>query len=111
MEKLTYPGIRIPVTAGEALAKERLVGADGSYPSAGGVVLGATEIAAASGDSTGLVINGIVKVTSAAAVTVGAQVKTDAAGKVLPQGGSGVIVGTAIDAASDADESIRIKLI
>ena len=68
------------------------------------------EAAAAAGDAVGVAIAGIVVVTSGAAIAIGDQVAPDAAGKARTAASGDSMCGTALQAASGADESISILL-
>lgn len=55
--------------------------------------------------------NTIVPVTSGAAIAVNDPLKSDANGKAIPQGGTGVILGYARSAAAGADVDVECELI
>ena len=53
----------------------------------------------------------IARVVAGAAVAVGAAVKSDASGRAIAQGGTGVILGYALQAAAQAGDVIDVDLI
>ena len=111
-DALETPILRRTVKAGAALAAQRFVEADGTYPAAGGAALGVTYTAAADDDYVSVTLLGIVPVeTTAAAVAVGAAVMVDAAGKVQTRTGTNTIVGRALEAAPAAGGTILVHLI
>ncbi len=69
----------------------------------------------AAGKAASVQVDGVVLVKSGAAVAVGDDLKSDAAGKAIPSTGEAAgtqvyIVGTALDAAAGADELIRMHM-
>lgn len=96
--------------AGAALAANRFVTVAGVYPAAGAVALGVTDVDAAVGDAMPVKVLGTSKIVSAAAFAEGADLKTDASGKALAQGGAGVILATALQAATAADQVVEVLL-
>lgn len=96
------------ITAAAVIANARFVDHAGNPCAAGEKSLGVSHAqgAAAIGDNCPLA-KGIVVVESGAAVTVGADVESDATGRAIPLD-SGVSNGTALDAASGAGEFIRV---
>lgn len=74
-------------------------------------VIGVAGWDAASGELVPIISEGVVTVTSGAAITAGLPVMTDAAGKVITAtGASARVVGVAMTAASGADVDAEIKL-
>ena len=73
-----------------------------------GVSLGSS--AGASGDPVAVAIGGMVEVVTGAAIAIGDQVTPDAAGKARTAAGGQAMCGTALEAASGADETITILL-
>lgn len=53
----------------------------------------------------------VARVVAGAAVTVGAAVKSDATGRAIAQGGTGVILGYALTAAAAAGDVIEVDLL
>ena len=104
---------RITLVAGEAITAGRIVALDGTHTINKGV--GVAERAADTGEAIPVIVQGICHVTSGAAVLAGALVTADADGKAVTAvpnttaAGTNVdIVGVAIDAATDANQTIRI---
>jgi heptaprenylglyceryl phosphate synthase len=100
----------ITIVASASITAYCLVDATGAHNAAAeavGVALYDTD----SGSAISVGVAPIEVVLSGNVCTAGGGVKTDAAGKVVNQGGSGIIVGYAIDAATGANQYIRILLI
>lgn len=62
------------------------------------------------GEQAPVVVSGIALVKTGAAITVGAKVESDSTGRAIPLG-LGSSNGYALDAASGADELIRVLLV
>lgn len=111
----SIPILRLTRTAGATLAASRFIEADGTYPAAGGHALGVTETAATSGDLIAVMTLGLAVVEAAGAITEGALVQTDAAGKaathVASGPGAGKALGRAMTSAAAADDRIQVHLI
>jgi len=100
----------IKAAADLSTSKNLLIGFDGKLCVADAKPLG---VLAANTDFDELApvhTNGIVLVKSGAAFAVGDHLKCDSAGKVIKWATSGAYVGYALDAASGADELIRVLL-
>ena len=72
--------------------------------------MGVLENAPESGYAAEVLVNGIARVYAGAAVTKGYQVAADATGRAVRATTGEYILGTAIEAASDAGEMITILL-
>lgn len=73
------------------------------------VGVAATDIA--SGARGAFYAEGVVPVEAGGAVTAGDPIKSDASGKAVPQGGSGIILGYAWDdAANGADVPVKLNV-
>lgn len=128
------PGDNLPVYAtGADIAAGRFVTISGknskgayigAHTGAGLAASGVAETDALAGKTdwrggTNLTRRGsVARVITGAAISIGAAVKADAAGKAIPQGGSGVILGyfiglnlTAGGAATAADQVAEIDLV
>lgn len=67
---------------------------------------------AASGEAVPLIRNGaIVPMTSGAAVTANDPIKTDAQGRAISQGGTGIILGIALETVGAADTDVAVALL
>lgn len=81
-------------------------------PSAGGQVGGVASYDCAVGSKVAIIRGAgtVVPVTSGAAVAVGDELKVDAQGRVIPQGGTGNKVGKAHSAAGAAGTDVEVEL-
>lgn len=105
--KTHMPLLVMSITAASAMAQRRFVGLDGDLCGAGEKALGVTEYAVDSGDQASVNANGVILIEAAAAVAVGAEVESDAAGKAVTLS-AGVSNGYALDAATADGDVIRI---
>ena len=109
---LETPILRRTIAAGAALAAQRFVKADGTYPAAGGHALGVTYTEAADGERVAVTTLGIVPVeTTAAAVAIDTRLKVDATGKVLAHSGADTVVGVALEAVPAAGGTILVHIV
>lgn len=97
------------VLAAAALTAHRFVTSGGAVPAAGVYCPGVTNDNFDAGEQAGLVTHGIKIVESGAAVTLDAEVQTDASGRAIDKA-AGIGLGRALDAATAAGEFIRVKL-
>lgn len=97
----------LTVQATAALPRLRFVSFTGGVPAAGARTLGVAAVNADNGEQTPVNAQGELLVESGAAITVGAEVETDASGRAIPKT-TGVGCGVARDAAAGAGEFIRI---
>lgn len=113
------PSPTVTMQAGAALTNARYLALAVSsgkviLPSAGanvlGIAIGETDEAVAIGDDVDIQIKDIGKWTAGAAVTVGAELATDAAGKAVPAASGAFIVGTALTAASAAGALVQVQI-
>jgi hypothetical protein len=81
--------LTLTVIATAALAANRFVEQDGTYPTAGGKAYGVTRVDAAIGDPTPIDVIGTTIVMCGAAVAKDDDLMVDATGKVVPLTGSG----------------------
>lgn len=77
---------------------------------AGEKALGFLQNKPVAGEAATVMIHGLTKAVSGAAVTAGSPVEIDAAGKVIDED-SGVVVGIARTGSSGADEIISVYLV
>ena len=109
--KTEQPILITSITAAADLSasKNLLIGFDGDICGAAAKCLGVLNANTNSGEEAPVTAKGIALIYSGEAVAVGADLESDAAGKVVNYT-AGVIVGYALDAASGADELIRVLL-
>lgn len=84
-----------------------------ALPGAGAPIAGVLGNKPNTGEAATIVHNGIVRMEAGAAITLsggGTAVKVDAQGRAVPQSTSGVCVGWALTAASDAGEIVAVLL-
>ncbi len=99
----------ITIEAGEALTAKRIVDSVGKHTAAKealGVCLHDTD----SGSIASIGRAPIEVVEAGGTCTLQGPLKTDANGRVVDQGGSGIIVGYAMQAASDAGTFIQVNM-
>lgn len=108
--KTHAPGHRYTIAAAAAISKHILVGMTGAVCGADAKPLGVSEVDVASGEQMSVITSGVVLCTTGAAVSAGAKLESDSAGKVVTWATSGEVVGWALDAASGANEVIRVRL-
>ncbi|MCG8463413.1 MAG: hypothetical protein MI750_01010 [Xanthomonadales bacterium] len=111
---MTYPtrtpiltrGIGLTATIADHIA----IGYDGALPTAGGQIAGVCEFGGDSGDYVSVTSLGLDHAVSGAAIpSVGLDLKVDAAGKFIPQGGAGTVVARSLSTASAADQPVAIE--
>lgn len=108
MQKISI--LTLAVLAGAALAAERFVEADGTYPSAGGAVFGVTNTEAASGERVSVDVIGTTIVVAGDDFAVDALLQVDAAGKVVPLT-TGVAVAKAMQASTADGDRVEVLLL
>jgi len=99
----------LTVLAAAAISAYRFVTAAGAVPAAGAWCPGVSATSAAAGEAVGVVFAGIKLVEAGAAVSAGAAVQTDNAGRAITLD-AGIGLGRALDAATAAGQFIRVKL-
>lgn len=99
------------VTASATLATARFVTGAGALAGAGAGARGVTRTPGVSGDLVPIDVIGTALVESGAAVTANGPVKSDATGRAIDQGGTGVITGYALSAASAAGQMVEVLLV
>lgn len=102
--------LTLAVVAGAALAAERFVEADGTYPTAGGAVFGVANTAGASGDRVPVDVIGTTIVTAGDDFPVDTILQVDANGKVVPQT-TGVAVAKALQASGADGDRVEVLLL
>lgn len=96
----------VTIIATEAISKNAMVTVDGKHTAAAhavGVALFDTD----SGDPISVSVGPIQAVKAGAALSAGAELETDASGRVVTLS-SGKLVGVALDAAAAANDIIRV---
>lgn len=96
------------VVATDVIIQQRFVGFDGRSCAAGKAVLGVTETGGDADDAVGVNVLGIIAVEAGAAFEVGAALQSDAEGRAIAKTGSNAVAGTALDAATQAGDVVRI---
>ena len=76
---------------------------------AGARALGVSQRDKANGEPIGVIMEGVVPVTSGAAVTPGQEVESDANGKAIPLN-TGKAIGLALSHATATDQTLAVKL-
>lgn len=111
-ERTCYPEPTIPIIASATIAKNLFVTAGGGLPaSSGDPVVGVNSgYDAVSGDQMEVSIGRVVLAVSGAAITQGVQLQANTAGKAITLA-SGKACGIAMDAATGADEIIKVRII
>ncbi len=108
--KTEQPILITSILAPVNLSQNLFVGFDGNLPSADSKTLGVVNANTNSGNYAPVMVQGIALVKSSAAISQGSPVTTDASGKVKTVSTTEKINGYALDAATDADQLIRILL-
>lgn len=100
------------IEATEDVTKNLIIAVDGSLCDASEVPLGIINADTDSGEECPVVVGGIALVYSGAAVTIGDMLTSDSASKAITYATvDQVNIGKALDAATAADELIRVKLL
>ena len=104
------PIFSLSLVASAALLANRFATIGGAYPAAGAAAFGVTDTDAAPGADVAVDIIGTSKITAAAAFAAGADLKTDATGRALAQGGAGTILATSLEAATAEGQVVEVLL-
>ncbi|CTR35472.1 DUF2190 family protein [Escherichia coli] len=96
------------VVAVDIILQQHFVGFDGKVCAAGKAVLGVAETDANAEDAVGVNVLGIIAVEAGAAIEAGASVQSDAEGCAIAKTGSNAVAGIALDAATQAGDTVRI---
>lgn len=107
--KTEQPTLITSVKAAADTSPFYFIGFDGAVLSSAVKALGVSHADTPAGEQLPVTVSGIALVLSGAAVSVGDQVESDANGKAVPLD-AGVSNGYALDAATGADEVIRVLL-
>jgi len=99
----------VTIVATEAITAKRLVTTQGAHTAAKAAV-GVALFATDSGDNISVGCGPIEVVQAGGQISADGPVKSDADGKAVATGGSGITVGYALDAASADGDYIRILL-
>ena len=108
--KTKKPVLTETVKAAGAIIKNRFVAYSGKQAAAAEAVLGVAVYDAAAGDAVAVETLGTLLVESGGVLVAGDAVAADAQGCAIKQAGEAVVVGRAMDAATAANEIIRIKM-
>lgn len=139
MAKLANPLGSVSVLAAVNINKHLFVGFDGSICAANAKAVGVSEVNTNAGEMAGIIISGVALIKTGGAVSAGAALVSDSSGRAaaataltftIPSGSTNVtsssaqpaltkagsvlpqvINGYAMDAASGADEIIRVLLV
>ncbi|HCL5251803.1 TPA: DUF2190 family protein [Salmonella enterica] len=96
------------IVAADIILQQRLVGFDSKLCAAGKAVLGVAETDADTGDAVGVNVLGIIAVEAGAAFEAGTALQSDAEGRAIAKTASNAVAGTALDAATQAGDTVRI---
>lgn len=99
----------VTLTATEAITAKRFVTTQGAHTAAKAAV-GVALFSTDSGDYISVGCGPIEVVESGGAISADGPVKSDADGKAVATGGSGITIGYAIDAATDTGQYIRVAM-
>lgn len=105
--KSANPILTLTVLASGAITANKLVKHNGAQCAAGEAALGVATYSEISGNAVGVVAIGTAMAISGAAVAVGADLESDASGRVITRV-AGVSVGRALQATTAADQNIEI---
>lgn len=100
----------IKATADLSAKKNLFIGFTGAVCAADGKALGVLAENVLVDEQAPVAVSGIAVVLSGAAVAVGAEVSSNAAGKAITKV-AGAINGYALDAATGADQGVRVLLV
>ena len=110
--KTEQPILITSITAAADLSasKNLFIGFDGDLCAADAKPLGVLNANTEDTEEAPIVAAGIALVYSGAAISQGDKLKSNASGKAITWASSGAVAGYALDAASGADELIRVLL-
>lgn len=109
MAEKTYKPLLIDsVKAVSNLQKQRFVGLDGNVCQAGAKAYGVCDVETDAEQYTPVAVSGILLVETGGAITIGAEVTSDAEGKAVAVTDSEKVNGYALDESTSAGEIIRI---
>lgn len=91
-------------------AKNHFIGFDGNFPAYEAKALGVLTADTAEGEMAPVIVSGIALVKSGTGILFGAKIQSDVDGRAIPLD-SGEPDGFALEAATGADELIRVLLI
>lgn len=107
-QKTEQPGFQTTVMATAAVEARRFIGFNGATCADGAKAIGVNLFKAASGEALTAIVTQIVLIEVGTDVTAGAEITSDAAGKIKPVG-AGKLNGYALDAGI-AGEQVRVLL-
>jgi Uncharacterized conserved protein (DUF2190) len=105
-----YPVVTVSVVATAALTQFRATNVAGALPGAAARSLGFARTNAAIGERVAVDVVGTCVAESGAAITAGAALELDAAGRVITKS-AGVTVGHALTAATAIGQQVEVQLI
>ena len=109
--KTEQPTLITSIAIGADLSKNLFIGFEGNLCSANAKALGVINADTDSGEEAPVCVEGIALVKSGAAVVIGVLLKSDANAKAITTTTNDkLVIGKALDAATAADELIRVKL-
>lgn len=111
MAKQATPTLVKSLVASGSITANTFVTAAGATAGAGVNTFGVANSTAASGERFPVTVLGTQTVLSGGQFTAGTAVKSDASGKAIDRGGSGVAAGIALEAATGADQPVEVFLI
>lgn len=109
VEKTYKPLLIESIKAQTDLDKQRFIGFDGTYCSAGAKALGVSDTATAQGQLSPVAINGVLLVKTAGAIAVSDKVESDTNGYAIALT-TGECNGYAMDESTGSGDVIRIKV-
>lgn len=107
VEKLYKPLLTDSIKAAVNIDKQRFIGFNGNYCGEGAKAFGVSDVEIEAGQFAPVVINGILLVKTAGAITAGSKVASDANGFAVAYT-TGEVNGYALDSSAGAGEIIRI---
>lgn len=99
-----YPSGPVPITLTATVPRFRFVGFDGAVIATGKDYYGVNQdLEGISGDNVTIYTGGVVAVETSGAITKGDAVKLATGGTIVTHGGSGDIIGYAVEDGADGD--------
>lgn len=100
--------LTMSVLAQAALTRQRFIGLDGNTCEVGAKALAVAEYNTDAGNMVPGNVLGVILIEAGAAISVGAEVQSDASGKAIAKDDDGIGNGFALDAATADGDIIRI---
>ncbi|HSA05681.1 MAG TPA: DUF2190 family protein [Candidatus Gastranaerophilales bacterium] len=108
MEKTYKPLLMDSIKAAVDIEKQRFINFNGNYCGDKQKAYGVSDVEMEAGQYAPIALNGILLIKTSGVLAVGDKVTSDAVGKAKKAGDADPLNGYALDAASGADEVIRI---